>query len=343
MPDVSSQLRNCCVRRSQAFYPEGVSRQSAHQQSADQQSADQESAVQPSAVTSHVFDRTAAERVMHRAVHLAADQELEESVDGISEQALIEAAAELGVDISVVQQAAVEERLGLLVQKPQRGDSLVGPAVVTVSRIVPGRPEDVLESVDSWLRKAGSLQRQRSGSLSAKYSQRTGFAASVDRSARSVMGTEELGLLPSLSVSTAAAQSGPLGEPSALVALSADLHAERSAAVVGAAGTAILGSAFAMCGVVAAVANGSGGGALDMAAGIGLAMLALLGIPISCALGYGVLVLRARRISTTEDSLNGILDQVATGTLPSSTFGHMADRLLRSLRSLRSPRPGPPV
>jgi predicted ATPase len=43
--------------------------------------------------------------------HLAADQELEESVDGISEQALIEAAAELGVDISVVQQAAVEERL----------------------------------------------------------------------------------------------------------------------------------------------------------------------------------------------------------------------------------------
>ncbi|MSV85329.1 MAG: hypothetical protein F2864_07430, partial [Actinobacteria bacterium] len=91
-----------------------MSRQSAHQQSADQQSADQESAVQPSAVTSHVFDRTAAERVMHRAVHLAADQELEESVDGISEQALIEAAAELGVDISVVQQAAVEERLGLL-------------------------------------------------------------------------------------------------------------------------------------------------------------------------------------------------------------------------------------
>ena len=53
---------------------------------------------------------------MHRAVHLAADQELEESVDGISEQALIEAAAELGVDISVVLQAAVEERLGLLVQ-----------------------------------------------------------------------------------------------------------------------------------------------------------------------------------------------------------------------------------
>ena len=316
-----------------AFYPDGVSRQSAHQHSADPESE----------VPSHVFDRTAAERVMHRAVRLAADQELEDSPDGISEQALIEAAAELGVDISVVQQAAVEERLGLLVQKPQRGDSLVGPAVVTVSRIVPGRPEDVLESVDSWLRKAGSLQRQRSGALSAKYAQRTGLAASADRTARSVMGTEELGLLPSLSVSTAAAQSGTTDGPSTLVALAADLQAERSAAVVGAAATAILGSAFALCGVVAAVANASGGTALEIAAGIGLAMLASLGIPISCALGYGILFVRARRISTTEDLLNGILDQVATGTLPSSTFDHMADRLLRSLRSLRSPRPGPPV
>jgi hypothetical protein len=157
------------------------------------------------------------------------------------------------------------------------------------------------------------------------------------------MGTEELGLLPSLSVSTAAAQSGTTDGPSTLVALAADLQAERSAAVVGAAGTAILGSAFALCGVVAAVANASGGTALEIAAGIGLAMLALLGIPISCALGYGILFVRARRISTTEDLLNGILDQVATGTLPSSTFGHMADRLLRSLRSLRSPKPGPPV
>lgn len=291
-----------------------------------------------------MFDRTAAERVMHRAVRLAADQAPEDSVDGISEQALIEAAAELGVDISVVQQAAVEERLGLLVHKAQRGDSLVGPAVVTVSRIVPGHPEEVLDSVDSWLRRSGSLRRQRSDALSAKYSQRTDLAASAERTARSLMGTEELGRLTQLSVSaTAAAQLNAADGPSTLVALSTDLSAERSMMVATAAGTAILGSAFAICGVVAAVASAIGGSGAEIAAGVGLAVLSLFGIPVSCALGYGILRLRGRGISNTEDSLHGILDRVATGTLPSSKFSHLADRLFRTMRDLRPPRPGPPV
>ncbi|MEI7888519.1 MAG: hypothetical protein WCJ04_14120, partial [Actinomycetes bacterium] len=208
-----------------------------------------QSSPKQAADTSHVFDRTAAERVMHRAVRLSVDQELEDSVDGISEQALIEAAAELGVDISVVQQAAVEERLGLLVQRTQRGDALVGPAVVTVSRIVPGGPEEVLESVDSWLRRTGSLRRQRTGELSSKYSQRTDLAASAERTARSLMGTEELSRLPRLSVSTtAAAPSNTADGPSTLVALSADLQAERSAWIAAGAGVAILGSALALYG-----------------------------------------------------------------------------------------------
>ena len=309
-----------------------------------QQSAHQQPAYKEPIRASHLFDRTAAERVMHRAVELAADQDPELSPDGISEQALIEAAAELGVDISVVQQAAVEERLGLLLQKTQRGDSLVGPAVVTVSRIVPGRPEEVLDSVDSWLRRTGSLRRLRSDALSAKYSQRTDLAASAERTARSLMGTEELGRLQHLSVSTtAAAQLDPAGDPSTLVALSTDLSGERSLTVAAAAGTAILGSALALCGAVAAVANAINGSGADIAAGVGLALLSLVGIPVACALGFGILRLRGRGISDTEDSLNGILDQVATGSLPGSKFSHLADRLFQSLKGFRSPRPGPPV
>ena len=283
---------------------------------------------------------------MHRAVRLSVDQELEDSVDGISEQALIEAAAELGVDISVVQQAAVEERLGLLVQRTQRGDALVGPAVVTVSRIVPGGPEEVLESVDSWLRRTGSLRRQRTGELSSKYSQRTDLAASAERTARSLMGTEELSRLPRLSVSTtAAAPSNTADGPSTLVALSADLQAERSAWIAAGAGVAILGSALALYGVVAAAAaaaaaaNESAWG--DVLAGVGLAALCLLGIPVSCALGFGILSLRARRISGVEDSLEGILDQVATGDLPVSKFTKAAQRFLRTLTRGSTPRSGP--
>ncbi|MEX0768909.1 MAG: hypothetical protein WD029_10600 [Microthrixaceae bacterium] len=272
-----------------------------------------------------VFDRSAAERVMHRAIELAGDQDFSPAAEGMSEQAMIEAAAELGVSVSVVQQAAAEERVGLLVNSRQRGDALLGPAKITVSRIVTGEPQTVLEAVDSWLRKTVSLRRVRFDSSCASYKRRTDFAASAERTVRSLSGTEDVPRVQLLNVTTTAvAVPGGSEQQGALVVLQADMSSERSVAVASGVGIAALGSAgCATAAVAELVQTASSQGAWLSAAGF-----LLLGIPFFCSLGLGIGFLRSRGLAQVEESLNAILDQVATGSVPKSKLSNVANKLL---------------
>lgn|GEM_PF-1259826 len=318
-----------------ALYPDGVNKRSSKQQSdaegdltaasAFDASATDTAAADGPTLNTAVFDRAAAERVMHRAVQLATDEDSELSADGISERALIEAATELGVSASVVQQAAAEERVGLLVQPYQRGDSLVGPAIITVSRIVPGPPQDVLDAVDSWLRKTVSLRRLRRDDSCASYSRRTDLAATAERTVRSLTGTEDVPRVRLLRVSTTALASSERGNPqSTLVVLQTDLSGERSTAVGTGAVLAVLGT------VISAVAAVTMGG-IAQAAG-----LLLLGIPASCVLGLSILFLRSRGLAQVEESLQAILDRVATGKGPGSKLTRVVDKLFERISSFRS-------
>ena len=81
------------------------------------------------------------------------------------------AAEELGIPASAVQQAAAEERLGVLEGSDRRTDRLVGPGVVTAVRIVDGRRSDVLAHTDEWLRRAAFRRRRFSPSF-AEYARR---------------------------------------------------------------------------------------------------------------------------------------------------------------------------
>lgn len=255
------------------------------------------------------FDRDAAERIIRRAVELAEDGPT--GSDGISQLALVEAADELGVDRGVVLRAVSEERLGLLREQDVAVDRLVGPPLVVASSLVPGRPEDALELVDTWLRRIGAFRRRRHRGASAEYTRRSDVAASVQRAVRSLTGEGDLRRVHLLRVDACA-----VDDDRCLVSLVADLSKERRWALVGGSGVAGTGSV-----VSSAFALG------DMF-GPGAMSWWWLGVPASMAAGAGILVARASGLDDVEAGLGGVLDRVAAGTPPPSVLSDVGRRLL---------------
>lgn len=250
-------------------------------------------------------------------MHLSDAADAGAPADGISEQALIEAAEELGVDVTVVRRAAVEERLGLLLEAHRIGDRLVGPGSLRVSRIVRATPDEALDSVDVWLRRVGSLRRQRRDGTSAAYGRRSDVAAAVQRTARSITGAEDVRRVRRLTVLVT-----PVDEQRTMVVLVADLELERSLAVVSGSGVASVGSTVAAIEALA------------------WTPWLWLGVPASLAAGAGVLVARAHGLPDVEMSMEGVLDKVAAGAAPPSVLGGVTDRVLRNMgRSRRITEP----
>lgn len=247
------------------------------------------------------FDRDAAERILRRAVEL---DESGPSLEGISERALVEAAEELGVDSSAVVRAASEERLGLLRDGSGLVERIAGPAVVTVTRTVDGAPAEVLDRIDGWLRRAGTLRRRRLGDDFALYARRDDPLAGVQRALRAVSGEENLSRVGRLRVSVRA-----VDERRSLVALGADLRVERTLVLVGASGVVGIGSAASAF------------------AGMQVGW-PWLGVPVSCAAGAAILVGRVGSLDDVETVLAGMLDRVVAGEKPSGVLGPLSRRLL---------------
>jgi hypothetical protein len=256
------------------------------------------------------FDRDAAERVLRRAVRLSEQADQGDDPHGISEQALIEAADELGVEVEVVRRAAVEERLGLLVTTRRRGDQLVGVGRIRVHRDVPGEPGELLARLDAWLRRIGSFRRQRGDARTAQYARRGDPTSWVQRSTRTLRGQEDLRRVQRLHVTAT-----PLGAGRCLVVVDADLELERSLTLAAGTGVAGVGSSVA---VVEALV---------------WTPWLWLGVPASIAAGTGLLVARAHGVPDVEASLEGLLDRVEAGGLPSSVLGEVTDRVVRSVTS----------
>ncbi len=253
------------------------------------------------------FERDAAARVLRRAIELAEREQWATPADAVSEQALVEAAEELGVDPGVVRRAAAEERLGVLTGHSRALDRVAGPAVVSATRVVDQAAADLMDLVDQWLRRNGTLRRQRrdEAALVAEYSRRSDPLAGVQRATRVVRGQEHLGRVRRLRVVVQ-----PVDEHRSVVALVADLEMDRALAVTGGSSVAGVGS------TVAAVEALSGTPWL------------WLGVPASVAAGAGVLRWRARGVPDVELALQGVLDRVVALDVPPSVLADVRERLL---------------
>ncbi len=253
------------------------------------------------------FDREAAERVLRRAIHLADAAERSSADDGLAEQALIEAAEELGLDAGAVRLAAAEERLGLL-HDGHGGvlDRLAGPAEVTASALVESSAADTMAHADEWLRRHGSLRRRRHDpeALVATYTRRSDFAANVQRSVRSVLGREQLDKVRHLKLAVAA-----VDDDHSAIVLVGDLSTDRSATAAAGLSIAGIGSAFSVAGAF----TGTG--------------ILWLGVPASIAAGFGVLRWRVAALADVRGALDGVLGRVVAADTEPGVISEVRDRL----------------
>lgn len=122
--------------------------------------ADPNSPLPPS--TEPALPRAALERVLRRATELQGDTS--ELPDVVAESRLMEIAREVGIDATNLRQALAEERARLPMQEQEeRGVVLdaLGPASVSVQRVVPGTPAEVLAKLDAWMPRMESLSLRR--------------------------------------------------------------------------------------------------------------------------------------------------------------------------------------
>ncbi len=115
----------------------------------------------PVASSDPLLPRSALERVLARATELQGDGT--EAPDAVSESRLMEIAREVGIDTAHLRQALAEERARLPMKEPEEGLVLdaLGPATVSVQRVVPGTPADVLAKLDNWMPRMESLAVRR--------------------------------------------------------------------------------------------------------------------------------------------------------------------------------------
>ena len=236
------------------------------------------------------FDRAAAERILQRAIDLEDAADPSEAFAGITEDTLAEAASELGVPVEAVQQAAAEERLGVLVDAGRRLDRHVGPGAITALRIVSGDRADLLARTDAWLRHGG-FRRRRFAEGAAEYARRNDIVAVAQRTVRSIGGHEVLRSITHLKVTAEA-----VGPGSTVLALVVDLEGQRTATVAG--GSAVAGGGAAASAVASFAASSPWWWA---------------GVPASVAAGYGVLRARAFSLRDVETELQGALDRITHG------------------------------
>lgn len=252
------------------------------------------------------FDRDAADRVLRRAIELADRDHDLHGAEAVSEQALVEAAEELGVEVGAVRRAAAEERLGVLDTSAHLVDRVAGPAVVSATRVVEAAAPVALEQVDLWLRRSGTLRRRRLDAARhvAEYARRSDVVAGLQRTARSVSGREHL-----VRVRRLRAVVQPVDEGRSVVALVADLEVERTVAVVGGSSVAGVGSS------------------VSVIEALGSTPWWWLGVPASVVAGLGLLRARARGVPDVETELQGVLDRVVAGDVPSGVLQDVRGRL----------------
>ena len=106
------------------------------------------------------IDRSAMERVLQRAAELQARSA--DAPESMTESELISLGKEVGLSSDLLRQALAEERTrGVAPADTGFASRVLGPATVSASRIVRGKPEDILGRLDAWMQREESLAVQR--------------------------------------------------------------------------------------------------------------------------------------------------------------------------------------
>lgn len=185
------------------------------------------------------FDGASLERVLARASELQAQQQAGQAGDGLTEAQLVELGREVGLDATAMRQAMAEELSRANVVRDRSLMSRVaGSAMASAERTVAGTPADVLEVLDTWMRRQEYLQLKRRYASRLSWEPQRDLVASVTRSVERVVGGREHAFARAAEVSAFVT---PVDATRVHVRLDADLTPLRSASVWGGAGLGAAG------------------------------------------------------------------------------------------------------
>lgn len=263
------------------------------------------------------LDRSALERVLTRAAELQGTAS--DTPEQLSEAQLVALGQEVGVSAEHIRQALAEEKTRVTVPEEQGTIArYFGPGTAIASRVVHGRPEVVLASLDRWMQQEECLQVRRRFGERITWEKRPGFIGSITRGLDVAGRGYTLSSVPEVGASVVAVDAARV-----LIHLDAQLI-ERRSRVVG------------ISAVVAALAVGSGAGlvALSVLAGGSIIIGAGFGAALTAAGGLisaGNARSQRRFVARVQLALEQVLDRLESqsGRPPSvlSTLGEVVRRL----------------
>jgi hypothetical protein len=134
------------------------------------------------------LDRPTIDRVLRRASELEAPAPGEPVPShAISEESLLAAAAEVGLDPSLVRVSLAIERLGPVTTRAH-GDGLLGAGEVVVERVIALDAAAAMDRLDALMVREHQLRTRRSRPNSREWHKRAGAVGAVQRAAKTAAG-----------------------------------------------------------------------------------------------------------------------------------------------------------
>jgi hypothetical protein len=268
------------------------------------------------------IDRTALERIIHRAAELqTAEREIG---DTLTSDELIALGREVGIPVRYLQQALLEERARIGVAgAPGVLERIAGPGEVTAQRVVSLDAEAAEQGLIRWMdrNELFCIQRQQSGRIS--WEPLSGFQAAIRRSAAALGAGKRPFMLSRAALVTATIL--PLESGYSHVTLTADARKVRGEYL--ASGTALAGA---------------GGTASAIMIALG-AFLPVALLPLPFALGVGYTIVRRYRpaVARLQLGLERALDSLESGAGKSpreladrsGLMGVLAEEVRKALKS----------
>jgi hypothetical protein len=253
------------------------------------------------------LEREAVDRVLRRASDMTASHPAVTDAPGrLSEQIVIEAAAEAGIDVDAVRVSLAIERLGVATPTT-RGDGTLGPAKASIDRVIALDSDTLLGRLDDLLQRQHGMNRARSAADRGEWRKRTDLVSAAQRLARRSV-PANVGKLAGIE-----ARCSSVDAQRTLVRLIADRSPQRTTALT--SGGVVAGSWLAATGVAAVLVS----------------PLAMVVAPFGIVAGV-ILARRGRRQHRDLSvDLENLLDTVERGIRPVS----LTEDVRRVLRRLR--------
>lgn len=213
----------------------------------------------------------------------------------LTEEQILELGKEVGLSAQHLRQALAEERTRVALPPDRRGVSsaLLGSARVGATRVVPGRPRDILDAIDNWMQRQECLQVKRQFSDRIVWEARRDLVGTVRRALN--VGGRGYALARAFEV---AATAVAVDSSKTMVRIDADLTSFRRSLARQSAGATTLG-----------IAAGGTMVALHFALAAAIAPVALVG----AAAFYAARGINARTATAAQLALEQLLDRLERG------------------------------